>query len=361
MAEAAPDAGPAALDATRIDGADAPLREQWYYAMPSHLLRAGKMVAKTLMGEPILFARKTDGTVFALLDLCPHRGIPLRFGRFDGKEVACAYHGWRFDGAGRCAAIPSLVEGQDMEVARIRTRTYPVHEAQGNLWIFFGEDPAAAPPPPLIPDIGDRVPGLIERVALAGDMDNAVIGLMDPAHGPFVHQSWYWRGAASIHAKAKAYAPSDHGFTMVRHAPSSNSKAYRLLGGKPETEIIFRLPGVRIEHIRIGRHAVVNFTAVTPIADGRTEITNALYWTNPWLTLLWPAMKLFAHRFIRQDRDIMAKQTLGLAHRPSLMLINDADTPAKWYFRLKREALRARAEGRPFENPVTPRVLRWRS
>jgi len=32
---------------------------------------------------------------------------------------------------------------------------------------------------------------------------------------------------------------------MARHAPSKNSRAYRLLGGKPETEITFRLPGLR--------------------------------------------------------------------------------------------------------------------
>jgi hypothetical protein len=43
------------------------------------------------------------------------------------------------------------------------------------------------------------------------------------------------------------------------------------------------------------------------------------------------------------------------------MLIDDADTQAKWYHRLKAEYARARAEQRPFENPVKPRVLRWRS
>ena len=31
----------------------------------------------------------------------------------------------------------------------------------------------------------------------------------------------------------------------------------------------------------------------------------------------------------------MAKQSIGLKHRPKLMLIDDADRPAKWYFALK--------------------------
>ena len=51
----------------------------------------------------------------------------------------------------------------------------------------------------------------------------------------------------------------------------------------------------------------------------------------------------------------------GLRDEPDLMLINDADVQAKWYYRLKREWQQARAEGRAFENPVDARVLRWQS
>lgn len=43
------------------------------------------------------------------------------------------------------------------------------------------------------------------------------------------------------------------------------------------------------------------------------------------------------------------------------MPIDDADTQARWYARLKREWLQAEVEGRPFENPIEPCTLRWRS
>jgi prophage tail gpP-like protein len=65
--------------------------------------------------------------------------------------------------------------------------------------------------------------------------------------------------------------------------------------------------------------------------------------------------------FLRQDGAIMERQQQGLRYDPPLTLIDDADTQAKWYFRLKREYRRARAEGRPFQNPVEPRTLEWRS
>ena len=65
--------------------------------------------------------------------------------------------------------------------------------------------------------------------------------------------------------------------------------------------------------------------------------------------------------FLHQDGALMARQQKGLRFDPVLSLIDDADTQARWYFQLKREYRRARAEGRPFENPVKTRILRWKS
>ena len=117
------------------------------------------------------------------------------------------------------------------------------------------------------------------------------MGFMDPAHGPFVHQSWWWRSRKSIHEKAKPFGPSHPGFTMRRHRPSKNSFAYKLLGGVPETEISFQLPGIRIEHIRAGDKIVGNLTCVTPISETETEITNTIYTNNGWLRLISPLSK----------------------------------------------------------------------
>lgn len=319
------------------------------------------MIAKQLLGERLLLCRDRAGEVSALRDCCPHRGIPLSCGRFDGNEIECCYHGWRFAADGRCTAIPSLTEGQHFDPSRIRVQSYRAREVQGNIWVFFGDDPEAAPEIPVVPGFGDGGYQMVETMRFPGSIDDAVVGLMDPAHGPFVHRSWWWRSRRSVHEKSKEFAPSPWGFTMVRHTPSRNSRAYKLLGGAPATEIQFRLPGVRIEHISAGRHALCNLTAVTPIDENETEINHAIYWTMPWLTALRPLLRGFVRAFLGQDRDIVALQQVGLRHEPPLLLINDADTQAKWYYRLKAEYVRARAEGRSFVNPVKPRILRWRS
>ena len=343
-------------------GAAAPLRDAWYYAVPSRRVRRGAVLALTMLGEPVLLGRDQGGSVFALRDICPHRGMPLSAGAFDGGEVECCYHGWRFATDGRCTLIPSLVDGQPFDPAPLAVPRYRTAELQGNIWVFFGDAPEAAPALPTLDGFTTAAaPNLVETMAFPAALDHAVVGLMDPAHGPFVHRAWWWRSRRSVHDKEKAFQPSPWGFTMSRHAPSSNSRAYRLLGGAPETEIEFRLPSVRVERIRAGRVAVANLTALTPIDAATTLVNHCIYWNAPWLSALKPLLRPYVRAFLRQDRDIMRRQQQGLRFAPVLSLIDDADTQARWYYRLKEEYRRARAESRPFANPVTARTLRWRS
>ena len=58
----------------------------------------------------------------------------------------------------------------------------------------------------------------------------------------------------------------------------------------------------------------------------------------------------------------MEKQAEGLKHDPSLMLIDDADRPAKWYFQLKKGYIESKQTGTPIAHPMDgPVTLRWRS
>ena len=73
-------------------------------------------------------------------------------------------------------------------------------------------------------------------------------------------------------------------------------------------------------------------------------------------------LRFFGRRFIRQDQGTMIRQAEGLKHNPNLMLIDDADRPAKWYFALKAALLESRRTGAPLKHPIEgPVTLRWRS
>ena len=147
--------------------AAAPLREAWYYAAPGREVGRGRTIARIMLGEKVLLGRDRAGAVFALRDICPHRGMPLSFGAFDGTEIECCYHGWRFATDGRCTAIPSLVPGQAFDLARIAVARYPAREVQGNIWVYFGSDPGTAPDIP-VPDI-PMLEGFAESAAPQAD------------------------------------------------------------------------------------------------------------------------------------------------------------------------------------------------
>lgn len=53
----------------------------------------GARVVKTAAGDIALF-RAADGEVFALRDLCPHKGGPLSQGIIHGHAVTCPLHNW---------------------------------------------------------------------------------------------------------------------------------------------------------------------------------------------------------------------------------------------------------------------------
>ncbi|OUL26619.1 aromatic ring-hydroxylating dioxygenase subunit alpha [Nostoc sp. 106C] len=346
------------------------LRNVWYYALPSDRLKPGKMVARTFLGEPVLLCRSQEGKVFALKDICPHRAVPLSCGRFDGQEVECCYHGWRFNHAGRCTAIPSLVEGQDVDLNRYNVESYEIRETQGNIWIFMpelGKSKSSAsareiPEIPEIPGFGDRSPQLVEVMRFPCFIDHAVLGLMDPAHSPYVHRVWWWR-SGQLHDEIKQFDPSPYGFTMRKHQlPANTGKAYRFIGGGiPETEITFQIPGVRVETTTTAKHQVTNLTAITPISETESEVNFAFYWTVPWAGFAKPLIRLLTRAFLGQDRTVVEKQQIGLKYDPVLRLIKDSDMQAQWYYQLKREYARSIAEDRSFVNPVKSQLLHWRA
>ena len=338
------------------------LRNLWYMGGLSAPLKRGQLRREKLLGEPVLIGRMKGGEVFALRDICPHRGVPLSAGKvMADNTVQCPYHGWTFKADGQCALIPSLVGGEAIRAENIHVRAYPAREQDGLIWVFMpskdGAAPKSAPPKVGMPDARPR---WSESQTFACAIDHAVIGLMDPAHAPYVHGRWWWR--VNPREKAKHYAPLPTGFVMTRHAPTK--AAYKILGGDVATEITFELPGMRFENIRgfIGGRQVdvVGLTTCTPIDADTTQVTQVFYWPL-WLSFLKPFFWAFGRTFLSDDRKMVELQREGLKFNPSLMLIQDSDVPAMRYHRIKKAWAESTASGVPFVNPVKERVLKWRS
>jgi phenylpropionate dioxygenase-like ring-hydroxylating dioxygenase large terminal subunit len=341
----------------------------WYAALASDSLRRGHMRRQVVAGRPVLVLRANDGGVSALDDHCPHRGIPLSDGSFDGALIECCYHGWKFDCAGTCTEIPSLMPDSPVKPERIRAKKYLCAEADGLVWIYLAEndkDEILKEELPRLATFSDKYQLCVLSNPLSCGIDHGIIGLMDPAHGPFVHQAWWWRGRQSIHDKAKKFESIPNGFRMSAHTPSGNSAAYKLLNIYNEpitTTIDFTLPNRRTEQVRCGKYWFSSMALVTPITETESRLDFVAAWNIlngvPFVKNVY---RHFAKQFIGQDQRIMEKQSVGLRDEPNLILIDDADTQAKWYYQLKAAFLTAQTTGEPMRHPVTKTtVLRWRS
>jgi len=346
------------------------LTDIWYFVALSRELKRGKMQAREMLGESVVVGRTDAGEAFAMGNVCPHRGALLSAGRMrreaDGAaSVQCPYHGWRFGTDGVCKAIPSLVDEAKIDISRIGVRRYPTAESQGMVFAWFSSDPRFSgeppTPPPVFPGVVGGAPKAVSQMDFDIHVDHAAVMLVDPSHAPFVHANWWWRSAGSQHTKVKSFAPVEAGFVMERHPPSSNSRPYFLLGGEPRTEITFRLPGIRWEHIVSGRRQMLSLAFLTPVNETRTRMTQIIWSDHPMFLLLGAFVQFGADRFLEQDRDLARVLKDGLATDPSFIWLDDADRQARWYVALKREWVEAARERRAFVNPVEPATLTWRS
>ncbi len=231
----------------------------WYPVLRSNAIHRRALVTATRLEVPLVLGRGSYGKAFALRDICPHRAFPLSLGQYDGQTVECAYHGWRFDAhTGQCREIPSITADSKLQCERVYAGSFLCEERDGYVWVYFGNaegrHPAPLPPPvPELPKYSRNYRIAHLSATLGCSMDTAIIGLMDPAHGPFVHRSWWWRSRRSIREKQKKFEPIPQGFRMSSHRPSANSAPYKLLkvyGAEVTTQIDFVLPNMRTEEIR---------------------------------------------------------------------------------------------------------------
>ncbi|MDH5254311.1 MAG: aromatic ring-hydroxylating dioxygenase subunit alpha [Gammaproteobacteria bacterium] len=160
----------------------------WYPICTTAELAAAGPVKARVLTLPFVAFRDADGQAHVLSDTCVHRGGALSKGRVVNGRVACPYHGWQFDGSGRCALIPSL--GADGQIpARAKVDSYPVVERYGIVFAFLGDlAETERPAPPGVKEYdqpGWRA-GLV-TFDINAYFERSIENGLDPVHNEFVH------------------------------------------------------------------------------------------------------------------------------------------------------------------------------
>lgn len=159
------------------------LRNAWYVAGFAKEVAAGQMLARRILDCPLLLLRRTDGSVAALVDRCPHRFAPLSLGHFDGEQVTCGYHGLGFNGNGACAHNPHG------STAGLKAQTWPICEQDGLLWVWAGEASEAGDISPPRFDMLDEATAHVRHGYIHGNADYRLMidNILDLSHIEFLH------------------------------------------------------------------------------------------------------------------------------------------------------------------------------
>lgn len=109
------------------------LQRAWYAVAMSHHVTDAPVPVRVL-GRAWVLARLDSGLV-AFADRCPHRLAPLSIGTICGEVLRCGYHGWTFDGTGRCTSVPALGEDSAIPSRAVVERPARVEERYGMVWL----------------------------------------------------------------------------------------------------------------------------------------------------------------------------------------------------------------------------------
>ncbi len=155
------------------------LRSHWFVACRAKELTGRRPLPRRILGQPVVLLRGSRPV--ALLDRCPHRGVPLSAGRCIEGLLECSNHGWRFDEEGRCVATPGLAHHAPPPV---RVPRFEALEAHGLVWVRLAAGDGFPPAPP---SAALRCASFLLVHELKGDLTDALENLLDATHTPFVH------------------------------------------------------------------------------------------------------------------------------------------------------------------------------
>jgi len=175
------------------------LMNHWYLAAWSEDL-AESPVARTICNISMVLYRGSNGEVVALRDRCPHRFAPLSMGKIVGDEIACPYHGLRFDGSGSCTFNPF-----GDPPAQARVEAFPIAERDQMIWVWTGDPNQAARED--VPDYSDyMMPGLAcihQHFMLDGHIMLGVENLLDLTHATALHSTSFASGPYNDFLKSR--------------------------------------------------------------------------------------------------------------------------------------------------------------
>lgn len=240
-----------------------PIPNGWFAVAWSRDLEEGRVLRVQAFGRELALYRGRDGKPALLDAYCPHLGAHLAVGgRVFGDTLRCPFHGWRFDGTGRCVEIPHA----KAIPPTARVRGWDVVER--NAMIFAWHHAEQKPPDwevPKIEVIGHpdwTAPRQVD-IDVAVHMQELAENNFDPVHFEFVHGT-------------PAPPPSDYEYAQGGRVVRAVSKMTRETPmGTFDTRLVRETFGLGLSTVvsdGIPGVGTMLFVSVTPIDEAHSKM-----------------------------------------------------------------------------------------
>ena len=287
-------------------------REAWHPLCRSSRLGVRPLVVE-LQGRPIVLFREANGRPAALLDRCPHRNAPLSAGRVRSDGIECGYHGWTFDGSGRCLRIPGL-DGEADAKGR-RAEALATRESDGLIfaWGVPGAEPEGEPFASELEE-ASRYTKIDYEFAMESSLHAALENILDVPHTAYLHGGLFRRKDVSNEITALVRRGRDRVEAEFLGEPRPSGLAGRVFapgGGVVKHFDRFVLPSTAQVEYGIGEDAhLVTTSHLLAESPTRTRLFSTIrYRTRLPGFLLLPVFAPIAWFILRQDAVMLKKLT----------------------------------------------------
>ncbi len=306
----------------------------WYVACTQKELKS-KPISRVIMDEHlVLYRGKNDGQVHCLLDRCLHRNAMLSEGFIQGDNIICPYHGWEYNGLGKCQKIPSLGPSGGA-LPNKQLAAFPVQEKYGLIWVYMGDPHNIQCEPFPIPywqHDGWRSYYMVTE--FDNNVTNCAENFMDVPHTIFVHSGWFRSETTkSITAVVERKDQS----VLVDYKTDDDAIGYSHLLLNPKKEPMthtdkFYMPNVtRVDYNFGSRNGFIITSQCTPVHTYKTMVYTAITYRLGWLNKLARIfLPPYTRKVIQQDVEIMANQKHSLARYPAEFMNSPADVIHKY-------------------------------
>ncbi len=224
-------------------------------------LAQGELRRLHYFGRELVLFRDAEGRPRVLSAHCPHRGAHLGVGgSVVGGEVRCPFHGFQFDGRGRCTKIPS--GGRVPEEARLKV--FETTERNGMITVRY--DRGGVAPDYELPELPECLdpeysPWMVRTLRVRTHPREIVENVVDFAHFEPVHETC-----------AERFENEFRGHLAVQRSEGVGAPTHRFAGTAYRIEAVYHGPGVQFSRFESRGIRVVFVNANTMIDEGTVDL-----------------------------------------------------------------------------------------